>query len=131
MARPLFEQYKDALRRGHVALAGDELEVALSAYREAAALVTDRALPHASMGAVLRRLGRAEEALEAYDRAVSLNPDDEALAAARNAVGSGLAYTAASHPSRLEPQADPHSGSIGSHPRQKRSRPAHPGTGAG
>src|SRR3954453_3065903 len=92
MARPLFEQYKDALRRGHVALAGDELELALSAYREAAALVTDRALPHASMGAVLRRLGRAEEALEAYDRAVSLNPDDEALAAARNAVGSVFAF---------------------------------------
>src|SRR5947207_2065847 len=29
MARPLFEQYKDALRRGHLALLEDELDAAL------------------------------------------------------------------------------------------------------
>src|SRR3954454_23603795 len=86
MPRPLFEQYKDALRRGHVAVAGDELELALAAYRMAAALVPDRPLPYASMGAVLQRLGHTEEALGAYDRAVALAPDDEALARTRAAL---------------------------------------------
>jgi tetratricopeptide (TPR) repeat protein len=104
MARPLFEQYKDALRRGHVALAGDELEAALAAYREAARLVTDRPLPYASMGAVLQRLGRGEEALAAYDRAVALAPDDEMIGAARAALVAGPALDpAASEPARTEP----------------------------
>src|SRR5512144_2357174 len=88
MARPLFEQYKDALRRGHVALLGGELDAALLAYREAADLVPDRALPHASMGTVLERLGRREEALAAFDRALAIAPDDEATRRARaEAVG--------------------------------------------
>jgi tetratricopeptide (TPR) repeat protein len=94
MARPLFEQYKDALRRGHVALLGDELEVALVAYREAASLVSDRPLPYASIGSVLQRLGRPEEALEAYDRAISLAPDDAAAVAARASIVAGLASAA-------------------------------------
>jgi tetratricopeptide (TPR) repeat protein len=88
MARPLFEQYKDALRRGHVALAGDELEAALVAYREASALVADRPLPYAKMAEVLLRLGRRADALEAYDRASALAPDDEPLASARAALAA-------------------------------------------
>jgi tetratricopeptide (TPR) repeat protein len=83
MTRPLFEQYKDALRRGHVALLGGELETALASYREAAALVPDRPLPHTSMGSVLHQLGRLDEALAAFDRALALAPDDEAAVAAR------------------------------------------------
>ncbi len=86
MARPLFEQYKDALRRGHLALLGDELEPAVEAYREAAALVPDRPLPHASLGTVLARLGRGDEALEAFDRALALAPTDEATIQAREAL---------------------------------------------
>lgn len=96
MARPLFEQYKDALRRGHVALFGDELEAALAAYREAASLVSDRPLPYASIGSVLLRLGRSEEAVEAYDRAISLAPDDAAAVAARASIVAGLASAARS-----------------------------------
>lgn len=86
MSRPLFEQYKDALRRGHVALLGDDLEQALAAYREAAALVPDRPLPHASIGTVLARLGRREEALQAYDRSLAIAPGDDATLQARDAL---------------------------------------------
>jgi tetratricopeptide (TPR) repeat protein len=83
MARPLFEQYKEALRRGHLALLGGELEAALAAYREAADLVPDRPLPHASMGTVLGKLGRRDEALAAFDRALAIAPADEATLRAR------------------------------------------------
>ena len=93
MARPLFEQYKDALRRGHVALLGDELDAALTAYREAAALVPDRPLAHASIGGVLGRLGRPEEALAAYDLAIALAPDDREIASAREAIVGSLTAT--------------------------------------
>jgi len=96
MARPLFEQYKDALRRGHVALLGDELDAALAAYREAASLVPDRPLPYASMGSVLQRLGRPEDAVEAYNWAISLAPDDAAAVAARASIVAGLAAAARS-----------------------------------
>ena len=90
MARPLFEQYKDALRRGHLALLGDELEAALAAYREAASLVPDRPLPHTSIGGVLERLQRPAEALAAYDLAVALAPDDPEVARARAAVVASI-----------------------------------------
>jgi tetratricopeptide (TPR) repeat protein len=90
MARPLFEQYKDALRRGHLALLGDELDAALAAYRDAAALVPDRPLPYASIGAVLDRLGRTEEALAAYDRAIALAPGDPTYALPREAIALAL-----------------------------------------
>jgi tetratricopeptide (TPR) repeat protein len=90
MARPLFEQYKDALRRGHLALLGDELDAALEAYREASALVADRPLPYASMGAVLERLGRAEEALAAYDKAVALAPGEAMYTEPRESIAASL-----------------------------------------
>ncbi len=86
MARPLFEQYKDALRRGHVALLEGELDEALAAYHQAASLVPDRPLPHASIGTVLGRLGRRNEALEAFDRALAISPSDEAALQARAAL---------------------------------------------
>ena len=94
MARPLFEQYKDALRRGHLALRAAELDAALTAYREAASLVPDRPLPYASIGSVLQRLGRSEEALQAYGRAVGLAPDDATYSAPRDAIAAGLAEAA-------------------------------------
>ncbi|HYL41103.1 MAG TPA: tetratricopeptide repeat protein, partial [Candidatus Binatus sp.] len=102
MARPLFEQYKDALRRGHVALLGDELETALAAYEEAAALVPDRPLPYASMGAVLARLGRHDDALAAVDRALAIAPDDEASIRARDALLQDRASAAS-----VAPEVDP------------------------
>jgi tetratricopeptide (TPR) repeat protein len=110
MARPLFEQYKDALRRGHLALLGDELDAALEAYREASALVADRPLPYASMGAVLERLGRAEEALAAYDKAVALAPGEAMYTEPRESIAASLrsaqALTEASG-SHLDPPPRP------------------------
>lgn len=77
MSQALYEQYKEALRQGHVAALRGRLDVAEAAYRAAAAMAPDRALPHTSLGGVLRRQGRTEEALEAYGVALSRAPDDE------------------------------------------------------
>ena len=85
MSEPLFEQYKAALRRGHLAALAGELEEALDAYGEAARLVPERALPFASRGTVLHRLDRWPEAAEAFDQALRLAPDDEATLRARAA----------------------------------------------
>jgi tetratricopeptide (TPR) repeat protein len=94
---PLFDQYKAALRRGHMsALAGD-LDDALEAYREAARLVPERTLSLASQGTVLHRLDRWPEAAEVFDTALRLAPDDEATLRARatareeRGMGSGAA----------------------------------------
>lgn len=74
----LYERYKDALRRGHVAALRGRLDGAIEAYREASTIASDRALPHASIGGILVRMGRPEEAMAAYDRALELAPRDEA-----------------------------------------------------
>ncbi|HUG29357.1 MAG TPA: hypothetical protein VMQ65_02435 [Candidatus Limnocylindria bacterium] len=79
----LFDQYKAALRRGHLAALAGDLEGALEAYGEAARLVPERALPIASQGTVLHRLDRWPEAAEAFDLALRLAPDDEAALRAR------------------------------------------------
>ncbi len=73
----LYERYKDALRRGHVAALRGRLEAAIGAYGEAAAIATDRALPHAAIGGIFVRMGRMPDALAAYDRALELGPGDE------------------------------------------------------
>jgi len=77
MSQALYERYKDALRRGHVAALRDRLDIAEAAYRAAASIAPDRALPHASLGGVLRRQGRLDEALAAYAAALARAPEDE------------------------------------------------------
>lgn len=77
MSQALYEQYKEALRRGHVAALRGRLDVAEAAYRAAAAIAPDRALPYVSLGGVLRRLERLDEALAAYGVALSLAAEDE------------------------------------------------------
>jgi tetratricopeptide (TPR) repeat protein len=79
----LFDQYKAALRRGHLAALAGNLDEALIAYAGAAQLVPDRALPVASQGTVLHRLDRWPEAAAAFERALQLAPDDEAALRAR------------------------------------------------
>jgi tetratricopeptide (TPR) repeat protein len=79
----LYERYKDALRRGHVAASRSRHDLALDAYSEAARLAPDRALPLVSIGSVLVRLGRTDEALAAYDAALERAPSDEAALRAR------------------------------------------------
>ena len=83
MSGPLFDQYRAALRRGHMAALGGDLGAALAAYREAAQLVPERTLPLASQGTVLHRLGRWPEAAEVFDSALQLAPDDETTLRAR------------------------------------------------
>ena len=77
MSDDLFERYKDALRRGHIAAQGGLPEEALAAYREAIDIAPDRALPYVSLGAVLARLERLAEAIDAFDGALQRAPTDE------------------------------------------------------
>jgi tetratricopeptide (TPR) repeat protein len=84
MSEALYERYKDALRRGHIAALRGRNDAALGAYREAAVLAPDRPVPHVSMGAILLRLGRTEEAEAAFDVALARAPDDAAALAGRS-----------------------------------------------
>jgi tetratricopeptide (TPR) repeat protein len=83
MSESLFDQYKAALRRGHMAALAGELDDALAAYDLAGRLVPERALPLASRGTVLHRLDRWPEAAEAFNAALQIAPDDEAALRAR------------------------------------------------
>ena len=74
----LYERYKDALRRGHVAALRGRNDAAVDAYGEAASIAPDRALPHASIGGILAKMDRFDDAIAAYDRALVLAPGDEA-----------------------------------------------------
>lgn len=77
MSEALYERYKDALRRGHLASLRGRHDAALSAYLEAATIAPERALPHVSIGAVSLRLDRPAEALTAFDSALERSPGDE------------------------------------------------------
>jgi tetratricopeptide (TPR) repeat protein len=83
MSDSLYEQYKDALRRGHVAALRGRFDEALAAYRQAAELAPERPLPYTSQGSVLMRAGQVEEALAAYDEALRRVPRDEAALSGR------------------------------------------------
>lgn len=83
MSESVYERYKAALRRGHLAVLRGQLEAALEAYREAAAIVPERALPHASIGAVELRRGDPAAALAAFDAALERSPNDEAALGGR------------------------------------------------
>ena len=78
MTEALYERYKDALRRGHIAAQRGRLDEALDAYGEAARVAPDRALPLVGIGQVLTRLGKPNEANSAFGRALERAPDDEA-----------------------------------------------------
>jgi tetratricopeptide (TPR) repeat protein len=87
---PVFERYKEALKRGHVAVFRGRPKEALAAYQEAARLVGHRALPWVSMGAVLLQMGKVQESIAAYDEALVRSPGD------RQALGGmAMALTAA------------------------------------
>jgi tetratricopeptide (TPR) repeat protein len=89
MTEALYERYKDALRRGHVATQRGRLEEALDAYGEAARVAPDRALPLVGIAQILMRLGKPTEALATYDRALDRAPTDEvALRGRAEALGT-------------------------------------------
>jgi tetratricopeptide (TPR) repeat protein len=77
MTDDLYERYKEALRVGHVSVLRGSLNAAIDAYKTAAEIAPSRALPHTSLGGVLLRLGRLEEALVEYAAAVARAPRDE------------------------------------------------------
>ena len=77
MSQALYERYKEALRRGHVAALRGRLDVAEAAYLEAATIAPDRALPYTSLGGVFRRQDRFAEALAAYGAALARGAEDE------------------------------------------------------
>ena len=83
MSDAVYERYKEALRRGHVAAERGRFDAALVAYANAAGLAPDRALPHLSMAATLRRMGRNEDALAAYAVAIERAPRDTTALTAR------------------------------------------------
>lgn len=83
MPDPILEQYREQLRAGHVAAMKGRLEDALEHYRQAAELAGGRAMPQTSMGQVLLRLGRTDEALAAFSKALGRAPHDEAALTGR------------------------------------------------
>src|SRR5580765_2824488 len=91
MADPVLERYKAALKAGHVAVLRGRHDEAMARYREAAEAAPERGLPYSSLGGVLARLGRFEDAQAAYTHALSLGSTDEGtlrgLAEALEAVG--------------------------------------------
>ncbi len=90
----LYERYKDALRRGHVASLRGRLEEALTAYAEAAAIAPERATPHTSAGNALMRRKRPADAVRHYTAAVRLAPRDEAALLGRAQALTALARRA-------------------------------------
>src|SRR5690242_14619463 len=81
MPDPVFERYKEALKKGHAAVFKGQLKEALARYQEAAGLADSRPLPFVSMGSVLLQMGRPQDALGAYDQALARAPNDpQALA---------------------------------------------------
>ena len=97
MTDPVFERYKDALKRGHVAVFRGRPKEALACYQEASRLVSHRALPWVSMGSVLLQMGRVQESIAAYDEALKRAPGD------RQAMGGkAIALTAAGRDAEAE-----------------------------
>lgn len=86
MSQVLFEQYKEALRRGHAAAAHGRLEAAVAAYEAAAAVAPDRALPYNSLADVLHRLGRHDASERAYADALQRAAGDETALRGRAAL---------------------------------------------
>lgn len=74
----LYERYKDALKRGHVASLHGRLDEALDAYAEASRIAPERPTPHTSAGTALLRRGRPADALRYYEAALAVSPRDEA-----------------------------------------------------
>jgi len=74
----LYELYKDALKRGHVASLQGRLDEALLCYAEAARIAPERSTPHASAGTALLRRKRPGDALRHYEIALAMAPRDEA-----------------------------------------------------
>ena len=72
----VYARYREALRLGHHEAAEGRFAEALRHYQTAVSLASERVLPHVGVGGMLMRLGRAKDALAAYDRALELEPSN-------------------------------------------------------
>ena len=72
----VYARYREALRLGHQEAAEGRFAEALRHYQVAADVAADRALPHIAIGGMHLRLGRAKDALTAYDRALRAEPQN-------------------------------------------------------
>ena len=108
MSEAVYERYKEALRRGHVASLRGRDDEAIEAYTEAASIAPERAVPHVSLGAVLLRTGRADEARTAFEAALERAADDEAAIEGRRQAltALGMPPDKPLHP-EPEPEAQP------------------------
>ncbi len=86
----LYERYKEALKRGHVASLRGRVDEALVAYAEAARIAPERSTPHTSAGTALMRRKRPADALRHYEVAVRIGPRDEAALLGRAQALSAL-----------------------------------------
>ncbi|CAN5612359.1 hypothetical protein BH23CHL6_BH23CHL6_02880 [soil metagenome] len=69
-------EYGEALEKGHQAAIAGHPRQALAHYEAAARLADTRPLPHVCIGGVLLRIGRTQDAIAAYDRALLRAPED-------------------------------------------------------
>jgi cytochrome c-type biogenesis protein CcmH/NrfG len=76
MSDARYDQYREALRLGHVATQHDQHDAAAAAYRDATRLAPDRALPFIGLAGALASLGRRDEAIAAFTAALDRAPDD-------------------------------------------------------
>lgn len=76
MSDPVSARYKEALRRGHVAVVKGRPREAIEHYAEAGQLAPQRPLPFVSMGSVYLQMQQPREALAAYDEALGRAPGD-------------------------------------------------------
>lgn len=72
----VYARYREALRLGHQEAAEGRFGEALRNYQVAADLAGDRALPYIAIGGMHLRLGRAKEALAAYEHALQAEPQN-------------------------------------------------------
>lgn len=80
MTDTVSEQYKEALRRGHLAVVKGRPLEAVQHYEEAGRLAADRPVPFVSIGSVFLQMRRPRESVRAYDEALRRAPNDlEAL----------------------------------------------------
>ena len=83
MSDPRYDQYREALRLGHLATQRERHDAAAAAYREASRLAPDRALPLVGLGGALAKLGRTDDAITAFAAALDRAPDDTVALAGR------------------------------------------------
>ena len=74
MSDARYEQYSEALRRGHVAAQHGQHDAAAAAYRDATRIAPDRALPFIGLAGALASLGRTDEAHRRVHRRARSRP---------------------------------------------------------